>query len=40
MNQKTAAVTSIPEVYLPDALFGDSPNQSGCIQVILIDSIK
>ena len=32
MIQKTATVT-LPEVHLPDAPCGGSPNYSGCIQV-------
>ena len=33
MTQKSATVTSIPKVHLPDASCGGSPNYSGCIQV-------
>ena len=32
-NEKTATVTSRPEVHLPDAPCGGSPNYSGCIHV-------
>ena len=37
MTQKTATVTSIPEVHLPDAPCGGSPNYSRCIQVNHVD---
>ena len=33
MTQKTATVTSRPEVHLPDASCGGSPNYSGCNHV-------
>ena len=38
MTHKTATVTSIPEVHLPDAPCGGSPNYSGgCTQVNRVD---
>ena len=37
MTQKTATVTSIPEVHLPDAPCGGAPNYSGCTQVNRVD---
>ena len=40
MTQRTATVTSIPEVRLPDALCGGSPNYSGCTQVNRVDYIN
>ena len=40
MTQKTATVTSIPEVHLPDAPCGGSPNYSGCTQVNRVDYIN
>ena len=33
MTQNTATVTSRPEVHLPDASWGGSPNYSGCNHV-------
>ena len=36
-NEKTATVTSRPEVHLPDAPCGGSPNYSGCIHVNCVD---
>ena len=33
MNQNTATVTSRPEVHLPDASCGGSPNYSRCYHV-------
>ena len=35
-NEKTATVTSRPEVHLPDAP-GGSPNYCGCIHVNCVD---
>ena len=36
-NEKTATVTSSPEVHLPDAPCGGSPNYSGCTHVNCVD---